>query len=275
MNNESSDRKIVGDERMGSIHDQLRVRYPAPEWAIFFEVANGLGLADRRYADAVAMSLFPSRGLDVHGFEVKTARGDWLRELKNPTKADVIASYCDFWWLVAGDEKVAQKDEVPRAWGLLVSKDGELRQVKKPERLKPKAIDRAFMGAMFRRADEWATAQLKNDARVVAAREEGRKEGEETRDWRNSEAVDDLKKLKDRLAEFEKVSGITIDKYSYGNIGEAVRKFMHSQKEDVVEDLERVAGWIEGSAKDLRERVELIKKGRAARTQEPAESTTQ
>lgn len=255
---------------MKGVHDQLRERYPAPEWAIFFEVANGLGLADRRYADAVAMSLFPSRGLDVHGFEVKTARGDWLRELKNPTKADVIASYCDFWWLVAGDEKVAQKDEVPRAWGLLVSKDGELRQVKKPERLKPKAIDRAFMGAMFRRADEWATVQLKNDARVVAAREEGRKEGEETRDWRNSEAVDDLKKLKDRLAEFEKVSGITIDKYSYGNIGEAVRKFMHSQKEDVIEDLERVAGWIEGSAKDLRERVELIKKGRAARAQEPA-----
>lgn len=261
---------------MASVHDQLRARYPAPEWAIFFEVANGLGLANRRYADAVAMSLFPSRGLDVHGFEVKTARGDWLRELKDPTKADVIASYCDFWWLVAGDEKVASKDEVPRAWGLLVSKDGELRQVKKPERLKPKAIDRAFMGAMFRRADEWATAQLKNDARVVAAREEGYKQGEEARDWRNSQAVDELKGLKERLEEFEKASGIRIDKWNSGNIGEAVKKFMYSQKADVVEDIERVAGWIEGTAKDLRERVEIIRKGRAAiaAPEPPVESPT-
>jgi hypothetical protein len=92
-----------GDMAKKDVWDMLRERHPAPEWAIFFEVANGLGVSDRRYADAVAMSLFPSRGLDVHGFEVKTARGDWLRELKNPKKADVIASYCDFWWLVIGD----------------------------------------------------------------------------------------------------------------------------------------------------------------------------
>ena len=53
------------------IHAALRLRYAQPEWAIMFEVANGTGAAQRRYADAIAMNLFPSRGLCVHGFEVK------------------------------------------------------------------------------------------------------------------------------------------------------------------------------------------------------------
>jgi hypothetical protein len=136
--------------------------------------------------------------------------------------------------------------------------------VKKPERLKPKAIDRAFMGAMFRRADQWTKTQLENDERVVKAREEGYESGVVSRDHRYSRADDELKELQKKLDEFQKVSGIEITRYGYGNIGDAVKKFMHSQKVDVVDDLELVAGWIEGTAKGLRERADLVKQGRVA-----------
>ncbi len=37
------------------VYAALRERFAAPEWAIFFEVANGTGHHGRRYADAVAM----------------------------------------------------------------------------------------------------------------------------------------------------------------------------------------------------------------------------
>ncbi len=242
------------------IREALIKKYPAPEWAIFFEVANGLGISDRRYADAIAMSLFPSRGLDVHGFEVKTDRGDWLRELKAPQKADAIASYCDFWWLVTSNDKIAPKDELPKTWGLLVLKDGDLRQVKRAERMKPKKIDRAFMGAMFRRAHEWTESQLANDSRVRDAREEGKKAGREERQYDVQNKSSEYERIKQRVAEFEKASGLNIDTYGAERIGEAVQAFMSSRSRGSVEDMERVAGWIEDTAKGLREKVEAVKK---------------
>lgn len=252
------------DKKAPDLWEQLRLRYPAPEWAIFFEVANGLGADSRRYADAVAMSLFPSRGLDVHGFEIKRSRSDWLRELKEPAKADVIAKYCDFWWLVTSDEKVADKNEMPRTWGLLVSKDGELRQVKRAERMKAKGIDRPFLGAILRRAHEHMVAELKNDARVVAAREEGHKAGLEERDWKTRDDSDELKKLRERILEFQKRSGIEIDRWNYGEVGDAVKAFMYAHKHDVTADVERVAKWCSDLGEDLRKRAEILKKSRAA-----------
>jgi hypothetical protein len=63
-----------------SMEGLLAARYCAPAWAIFYEVANATGANGSRYADAVAMSLYPSRGLELHGFEVKKSRWDWVRE---------------------------------------------------------------------------------------------------------------------------------------------------------------------------------------------------
>lgn len=75
----------------------LERRYPAPAWCLFAEVRNGTGAARRvdRYADGIAMSMFPSRGLSVLGFEIKVDRRDWMRELAQPDKAEAIAQFCD------------------------------------------------------------------------------------------------------------------------------------------------------------------------------------
>lgn len=247
---------------MSNILSQLRERYAAPQYAIFFEVANGTGVHTYRYADAIAMSLFPSRGLDIYGFEVKTDRGDWLKELKTPKKAEAIAAYCDFWFVVTGDEKVALKAEVPRNWGLLVSRDGILKQVKGAERLDPTPIDRKFLGALLRRADEWVKHELESDERLEEARKNGHRAGVEERAWETKNNELEFKGLKERLAEFEKESGIQINRWDYGNIGKAVKAFLYAHDHDSVEELEQIANFVENKAQLFRERAAILKASR-------------
>jgi hypothetical protein len=60
--------------------------YARPAWALFGNVRNttGSGSRQERYADGIAVSLWPSRGLEIHGIEIKVDRQDWKRELADP-----------------------------------------------------------------------------------------------------------------------------------------------------------------------------------------------
>jgi hypothetical protein len=130
----------------------LRERFAPPEFALFEEVGDS-GSSSRVYADGVAINMWASRGYAIHGFEVKVSRSDWLRELKQPDKAEPIITKCDHFWLVAPDE-VYQIDEVPPSWGILGFKDGKLREKRKAPALDPKPITRAFVAQMFRRSSD-------------------------------------------------------------------------------------------------------------------------
>lgn len=136
----------------------MRLRYAAPEYALFEEVGNATGGGASRRADALVMGLWPSRGLDLHGFEIKVSRNDVVRELRDPRKAEAIATYCDFWWLVVGSASIVKLEEVPANWGLLVPVGGPkgttLRTVKEAVRLEPKAIDKKFLAALLRKVSE-------------------------------------------------------------------------------------------------------------------------
>ena len=95
------------------IEDLLSNRFCAPAWAFLPQVRNGTGFLNvTRTVDAIAMGLWPSRGLYMHGFEIKVRRGDWLNELRNPEKAEEIGQFCDFFWVVAPKE-VIKFEEVP------------------------------------------------------------------------------------------------------------------------------------------------------------------
>jgi hypothetical protein len=131
----------------------LRERYCKPEWSIFFEVSNGTGARGHRYADAVAMNLFPSRGLEINGFEIKTYRSDWLKELKNPEKAEPVFKYCNRWWIVA-EKGLVKPGELPPTWGLIEHAAGKLRQDIAAPALSPVPLDRTFAAALLRRAGE-------------------------------------------------------------------------------------------------------------------------
>lgn len=136
----------------GAIMVSLRERFAAPEYSFFEEVGDS-GSSSRVYADGVAINMWASRGYAITGFEVKASRSDWLRELKQPDKAEPVITKCDYWYLVA-PEDVYKPDEVPVSWGILSFKDGQLREKRKPPKLEPKSITRAFVAQMFRRSND-------------------------------------------------------------------------------------------------------------------------
>lgn len=138
-----------------SLRDALRKRYSMPEWVFMEEVRDAAGFESSRSADGIAMSMWPSRGLEINGFEIKASRSDWLRELKNPAKAEAIAAYCDRWWIVALKDLV-KIEELPAGWGLMeLQANGSLKEVKTaPARENVKPITRTFMAAMMRRVGE-------------------------------------------------------------------------------------------------------------------------
>lgn len=104
--------------------DRLRGRYGGRSgngyrWVFATHVRDAAGFDASRTADAVALDLWPSKGLELHGFEVKVSRSDWLRELAKPDKHVPVARFCDRWWLVVPDRTIVHSGELPKTWGLI------------------------------------------------------------------------------------------------------------------------------------------------------------
>jgi hypothetical protein len=134
-----------------TVEQALAAHFSPPAFAYFEQVRNGTGVTRvTRTADALAFGLWPSRGLFMHGVEIKTARSDWKRELADPEKAEEIAQYCDFWWL-ATSAGVAQLEELPAQWGWLeLDAKGKLKIRKTAPKLEAKPISRQFLASLFR-----------------------------------------------------------------------------------------------------------------------------
>lgn len=220
--------EVVPKLGTGEIMLALRARYSGNEWAYFENVASNTGSA-ARYADAVVMGLWHSRGLELQGFEVKQSRADWLRELKDPAKADRIGKYCDRWWIVVGHPSIVVDGELPPTWGLMVPKGTGLAVKVKAPKLESIPMTRGFLAALLRRASE-------SDTVAQAITQSYAKGCQETRarlekDWKTREErlKDGFRELEESVAEFEQKSGLRIHKYYGGNIAEAVRTLTSGQ----------------------------------------------
>ena len=181
----------------------LRKRYQHPEWALMFEVANGTGTHGRSYADAVAMNLYPSRGLSILGFEIKVSKQDFMREIEKPDKSVPVQQFCDQWWLVA-PAKAVDESLLPKAWGWLRVDDDRLVQVKAAPDLEAKPLSRPFIAALVRRqnaADAEEVNKLVRD-QVEAQRKTDHERIEREIKMRTREAqsaIDKIAELKARI----------------------------------------------------------------------------
>ncbi len=245
----------------------LRERHAGNAWAFMQHVRNGTGWQrTTRTADAIAMGLWPSRGLHLHGFEVKVSRSDWLVELRNPAKADEIAGLCDFWWLVAADASIVQMGELPATWGLLVpTENGKaLRVATAATQMEPKPIDRVFLAAVLRRAQVEQGHEAAVKEAVEAARQQWQEELEEevTKRLANRGSADaELAKLRKALAEFQEKSGIDISEWNAGEMGEAVYKVMRgSARREAKWIVERTERMLADAREVLRELDKLEKR---------------
>lgn len=191
--------------------DALATRYASPAWAFLPDVANGTAGYKGRTADAIAMSLWPSRGLELHGFEVKVSRGDWLRELKNPEKADGIVTHCHRWWIVVGDDKIIQQGELPPTWGLLSPHGQGLRCRVEAPLLAVEPLDIPMLAAIFRRITQVMIPTHSINDRLRGEFDRGHKAGEQS----GNRELQAYERLKKDVAEFEAAVGMTIQDSSW------------------------------------------------------------
>ena len=213
----------------------MRKRYSSPEWALAFEVADATGGNARRSADAVAMNLWPSRGLAIHGFEFKSRRNDWLRELKNPAKAESVAQYCDHWWLVA-IQGVVKPGELPSGWGLIevYGKDGReaFQVLREPEKRLATPVSREFMAALFRKLAIDEAEEFRAAVRIDVSRHIDKVNMDF--DARVQRAVEvrsmQYDAIAKRVAEFEETTGIKLVEHARlpKEVGRAVNFVLES-----------------------------------------------
>lgn len=138
----------------------LAKKYPPPDMSFIPEFRGGTGWSCETRADAIAMHTWPSKGLELIGFELKVSRSDWLRELKQPLKAEPVKRFCDRWYLVVSNLKViTYADELPKGWGLMFAENGEIHTMIEAPKLNPEPIDRPFLASLMRRATKTAPSE--------------------------------------------------------------------------------------------------------------------
>lgn len=187
------------------LYDLIVARHPANEWAVFPQVRNAAGYDSNRTIDAIALNLWPSRGLALHGFEIKTGRGDWRRELRDPRKAEGTAMYCDYFWVVA-TKGVVDPGELPDGWGLYETHGKGLRLVHRAEKREAPDLTRSFVVALLKRASATSPQQ-----RLAEAKQQGIEEGVRRQRERTAAAVvgrdSDVARWAEERREYEAIIG--------------------------------------------------------------------
>ena len=213
-----------------AIINLLAEKYSGSAWAFLPQVRSHTGYAGTvRTADAVAMSVWPSRGLHIIGFEVKSSRHDWVRELGRPEKAEEICKFCDYWWVVA-PEGVVQVDELPKTWGLMVPADGKLVVKVEAPLIQADTPSKPFLASLLRKAQDRIVQKPQIDDLLRKEFERGKETARTVTECEVKRAREELDSLQKELRDFEAKSGIRITKYSDGErLGLAVGVVTHQQ----------------------------------------------
>lgn len=194
--------------------EHLAKRYFLPEWVLLPQVRDATGASGNRTADAVAISTFPSRGIDLHGFEFKDSRADWLKEMKDVTKADAVGKYCAYWWAVVSDRAFVKDGELPSAWGLVEAKDGGVKTVVKAPRRDVLPPTLTFIASILRASAAVVTDEAgirKRVADAVSQANEGHWEAlRRAKEDSRKAAIEQHDKLAMKVREFEEASGVKI-----------------------------------------------------------------
>jgi hypothetical protein len=194
------------------IMDALEQHYPAPEWELCWEVANGTGVYKRRALDALAINTYPSQGFATHGIEIKTSKSDLKRELKNGAKSDIVAQYCTYFFLAVPKGIIDETITLPPTWGVLELRGNKLYQTKKPHVNEARELDHGFLAAMLRGRDRYWTIKLRYD-REAYRREviEGYKLTSSNAALRTQQRLDGLEA---KLKEIKDTTGISLTEWS-------------------------------------------------------------
>lgn len=238
----------------GEINRRLAVKYGGTEWATFFEVADSTGAASG-YMDMLAMNLWSSRGYAIHGFEVKASRGDWLKELKTPKKADLFFNRVDYWWLVIGDKEIVKPGELPDTWGLIQPHGSGLSIKTKATKIKATyEFNRSWLAAILRRAS--VRPPTAEEAEIKRVNQEYFQMGKQDEKNTNARLQANWEKQNQKyialvktLSEFEDATGISIASHRWGQNSHTADDFKHFEAFRKSRDPQRMRDLSESLAK--------------------------
>jgi hypothetical protein len=226
----------------------LRKKYDSNAYVVIPQVRNQTGFSrTTRTADAIAVSLWPSRGIGVEGFEFKDSRTDWQKELKQPEKAEEISRYCERWWIVASKPGIVLDGELPKTWGLIEIVD-EMPKVKvKAPVLEPQAPSWPFIASLLRSASKSIVPEEDVKREVEKARADAWKEMESKLEILSNQKMrhfkDQYEKLRKLVHDFEEASGFRFDQWNPNGakVG-AVMKLLASQYGGLRDSLASIRG---------------------------------
>ena len=245
------------------------------EYAFLTHVRNDGGFSATRTFDAIAVSLWPSRGYAIDVFEVKVSRSDWLRELKDPGKSEAAWGIGDRFWIVA-TAGVVEHAELPHGWGLIeahggkVTDDGmtgrRLRTVKAAEwhgaPVKESAkgsISKGLLVSMLRRAGAVPDTELPSERLLNAAEARGREAERALLTSLVDQSRDRERVTADAVRRFESLSGVGViprhgrTQEQIDDVAKRVRAALADEghEERVRQRLERLRGELQHATEQL------------------------
>jgi hypothetical protein len=185
---------------------RLQGTFSPPAYITLEEVRDATGFDGQRTADAMAISLYRSRGKAVWGFEMKVSRSDWLHELKQPEKAESILRYCNYWALVVPNKDIVKPGELPATWGMYVAQKNRLKCVVPCPKLDPIPMSITMLTALLYNIDHSHKMADKRilDAEYSRGYEHGAKRDYD-KGWESN-----FKDLQERVRLYEEASGLNI-----------------------------------------------------------------
>lgn len=233
---------------MKKLHEILKTKYPDTECVVVKEVADST--SRKRYLDYMVINLWESRGQSIIGFEVKSHRNDWLKELKSPDKQELHAPYCDYFYLLTTGDNVAKAEEIPENWGWMTVKGDKLFTLKKAPKQQSKPMSRSLMVAIIRRAFN-KTEYVHKDLleKEVEARVESRVAAKIREQEYNSKKS---KEIIEAANIFKEASGLDILAHKSWNwsdkikrMGEIVKMIMDNNPEDYIYKIKNIKNQLE------------------------------
>ncbi len=252
-----------------AIEAALKRTFPSPEYATLLQVRNTTAYAVRqlRTADALVFGLWPSRGLDLHGFEIKASKADLKRELLNPAKAEDVAQFCDFWWL-AVKQGICDLADVPENWGVMELQGDKLVRIKPAVRLKAVPMTVPMVAGIMRNLSGVMVPASEVEAMVTERVNQRRNRLDSDLEWERSRHNE----LKQLVADFEKASGVKLERWPGGTkIGEAVKVVLgsdlnlHKQERDIehtIAELDRIKSDLEKLKAELPKAAKQVDRAR-------------
>ena len=249
------------------IVNALEKRYPDTAYVTLFEVSDRTG-GRNRAADVIILSMWPSRGLDIIGIEIKVHRGDWISELRKPAKAEAFFNFCNEWWVYTAPN-IVKNGELPRTWGLIEFDGKRFKVIKKAPSLKPKPVTKPLMMSLIRNALSQGAASVHWKYRMEMS--EARQSGREETKYKLEDKDAELRAALKRIQDFERASGLRLGGFSSGlgwhghdaeDCGKAVRAVLKYGPSHWIEQAKHASRLLSDAAKNIQDTVitELAKK---------------